>query len=71
MVQWLRLCASNAKGMGSIPVQGTKIPHAAQCGQENILKKKKERSISWFSNRNGDVEGSVVTGQVRAAGLWL
>ena len=29
-VQWLRLCASNAGGMGSIPSQGTKIPHAAQ-----------------------------------------
>ena len=28
-VQWLRLCASNAGGTGSIPGQGTKIPHAA------------------------------------------
>ena len=55
--------------MGSIPGQGAKIPHAVQCGQEKILKKKK--SISWFSNRNGDVEGSVVTDKVRAAGLWL
>ena len=26
-VQWLRLCASNAEGTGSIPDQGTKIPH--------------------------------------------
>ena len=25
-VQWLRLCASNARGMGSIPGQETKIP---------------------------------------------
>ena len=33
VVQWLRLHASNAGGMGSIPGQGTKIPHAAQCGQ--------------------------------------
>ena len=30
MVQWLRLCASNAGDTGSIPGQGTKIPHAAQ-----------------------------------------
>ena len=27
MVQWLRLCASNAGVMGLIPGQGTKIPH--------------------------------------------
>ena len=33
VVQWLRLCASNAGGMGSIPGGGTKIPHAVQCGQ--------------------------------------
>ena len=36
MVQWLRLCALNAAGPGSVPGQGTrshglqlKIPHAA------------------------------------------
>ena len=28
MVQWLRLGAANAGGTGSIPGQGTKIPHA-------------------------------------------
>ena len=27
VVEWLRLRASNAEGMGSIPGQGTKIPH--------------------------------------------
>ena len=32
-VQWLRLHASNAGGTGSIPGQGTKIPHAAWQGQ--------------------------------------
>ena len=26
-VQWLRVCTSNAGGMGLIPGQGTKIPH--------------------------------------------
>ena len=30
-VQWLRLCISNAGGMGSIPGQGTKIPNSAGC----------------------------------------
>ena len=33
-VQWLRLCASSAGGMGSIPGQGTKIPHATQRGKK-------------------------------------
>ena len=28
VVQWLRLCVSNAGGLGSIPGGGTKIPHA-------------------------------------------
>ena len=32
-VQRLRLCVSTAGGVGLIPGQGTKIPHAAQCSQ--------------------------------------
>ena len=39
-VQWLRLCPSSAGGAGSIPGQGTMIPHAAQ-----QKKKKKKRVI--------------------------
>ena len=39
MVQWLRLQASNAAGVGSIPERRTKIPHAVWCGQK---KKKKD-----------------------------
>ena len=31
-VQWLRLCASTAGGMGSIPGWGIKIPCAMECG---------------------------------------
>ena len=38
VVQWLRLQAPNAGGLGSIPSWGTKIPHAASCDQ-----KKKKR----------------------------
>ena len=34
MVQWLKLQASNAEGTGSIPGQGTKIPHATWHGQK-------------------------------------
>ena len=42
MVQWLRISASTAKGMGSIPGhQETKIPYARQYGQ----KKKKKKII--------------------------
>ena len=45
MVQWLRLHASNAGGMGSLPSQGTKIPRATwqknqQQKQNNIEQEK-------------------------------
>ena len=33
-VQWLRLRASNAGAVGSIPGRGTKIPRAAWCGRK-------------------------------------
>ena len=37
-VQWLRLCAFTAGGTGSIPGQGTKIPHAAgKHGQKQLI----------------------------------
>ena len=36
---WLRLWASTARGMGLIPGQGIKIPHASQCSN----KRKKKR----------------------------
>ena len=45
MVQWLRLSASNASnagGVGLTPGQGTKIPHAMQCG------KKKKKKITFI-----------------------
>ena len=29
VVQWLRFCASNAGKAGSMPGQGTKVPHVA------------------------------------------
>ena len=52
-VQWLRFHASNARGMGLIPDQGARIPHARQRGQENI-KKKKNSAI--YSNVDGPRE---------------
>ena len=36
--QWLRLCASTARGTGLIPGQGTKISHA-ECDKKNLKKK--------------------------------
>ena len=42
-VQWLRLCASNAGGMDSIPGWGTKIPHGVAKKKEKKKKKKKEK----------------------------
>ena len=34
VVQWLGLHVLTAKGLGSIPGRGTKIPQAARCGQK-------------------------------------
>ena len=48
MVQWLKLRASTAGGTGSIPDQGTKIPHTMWCGQKEKEKKKyigKEKTV--------------------------
>ena len=33
MVQWVKLCASTAGGMGFDPDQGAEILHAAVCGK--------------------------------------
>ena len=44
MVQSLRLCDAPAGGTGSIPGQGTKIPHAAA---------KKKRKKFFLSTRGG------------------
>ena len=43
VVQWLRLCAANAVGRGSIPGWGTKILHAAWQSPKINKKKKKEK----------------------------
>ena len=38
-VQWIRLCASNAGGVGSISGQGTKIPYALWHSQKRTKEK--------------------------------
>ena len=40
-VQWLKLCASNAGGMGLIPGRGNKIPHG-KWPKFFFLKRKKD-----------------------------
>ena len=55
VVQWLRL-PSNAGGAGSITGLGTKIPHAARCGQKQ-KNKQKECPAPWGDlTRNLDVK---------------
>ena len=45
-VQWLRLCASDAGGVGLIPGQGTKILQAAQCSHKLKIKKQtKQKAV--------------------------
>ena len=39
VVQWLRLCDSNAGSAGSIPGWGSKILHVLQCGKKKKKKK--------------------------------
>ena len=52
------LRASTAGGTDSIPGQGTKIPHAAWCGQKIKTKEKEKKGVSIFFSRN-------ITGQNR------
>lgn len=41
VVHWLKNCASNAEGQGSVPCLVTKIPHANMVWPKSKLKKKK------------------------------
>lgn len=43
-VQWLRLCTSNAEGLGSIP-HVTKIPYVMQQGPKKIFLTKTKKEI--------------------------
>ena len=42
VVQWLKFCASTAGGTGSIPNQGTKIPHAMLLYSQKIKRERRE-----------------------------
>ena len=49
-VQWLRFRTFTARGTGSIPGQGTKIPHAVRCSQK--LKKTKNKKTYLLCTQN-------------------
>ena len=49
VVQWLRLHAPTAEGAGSIPGQGTKIPHAAGQKQQQQQKQTKKCNSYFYS----------------------
>ena len=53
VVQWLRLHASPEGGLNSIPGQGTQIPHAAGCGQNNNNNKKQTPKFSRWNSSLG------------------
>ena len=55
VVQWLGLHALIAEDQGSIPDQGTKIPQAVQCGQNNNKKRfLGERGKKWDESYKSD-----------------
>ena len=68
-VQCLRLCASTAGGIGSIPGWGTKIPHAAWHGQKIyiLLKDTKKAETLLLTGCHGSAE----MGQVKECLLKL
>ena len=47
VIRWLRLCTSNAGGLGSIPGQGAKLPCASQRSQKIKKKKKLIQQMSY------------------------
>ena len=58
VVQWLRLHVSNVGGMGSIPGQGTKIPHA-----EHGTAEKKKRSMVEGGDQGAAI--AVISGEIQ------
>ena len=51
-VQGLRLCTSMAGGVGLIPGQGPKTPHAMLCGLKMKKKKSNKREKKWSSDKD-------------------
>ena len=71
MIQWLRLRAPNARHVGLISGQGTKVPPAAakKIKKSCLLKKKKEKVVGhyqrlWNATDWNPEEEMVVSGSV-------
>ena len=59
VVQWLGLGASNAEGTGSIPSQGTKIPHAIWNSQNTKDKTNRQKNSHLVKCVQSSCEGDV------------
>ena len=82
MVQWLRLWASNVGDLGSIPGQGTKIPHAllhsqkvkkwnkTECGLRSpaCLESGRRRLMAYVGSEAGN--SAVLERAVRTDDVW-
>ena len=53
-VQWLRVCACNAGGAGSIPGRGTRIPHATGPKKKKKVKRQPTEWGKSFANHVTD-----------------
>ena len=72
-VQWLGLHACIARGTGSIPSRGTKIPQATHCGQKIRKRKKKEKDLPLGSEWSGFTKHLFIMdlGSLRKANLCV
>ena len=59
MVQWLKLLASNAGVTGSIPGQGTKIPHATLRGRKKN-RRRQEKSGQQETKKDSNEPKTVI-----------
>ena len=71
MAQWLRLCAANAEGTGSIPGQGTQFLNATWHSLKNKLKKKESSKLLELINEFSRVAGYKINIQKLIVGTYL
>ena len=59
----------NAGAMGSIPGQGTKVPHAKWCSQNLLLKIKKKSAVLSFRSSDIRIQKGFICDQLLRAAL--
>ena len=58
--QWLEHSASATEGLGSIPSQGTKIPHASQCSQKSLkIRKERDKEVKMKKKKSIITSGKI------------